>query len=56
LLGVQTNDITMISKDRGEYFTSMKIASRKDNFKWEVVNVYGLVQLERKTVFLSELN
>jgi hypothetical protein len=34
----------------------MKIAARQDNFKWEVVNVYGLVQIERKSEFLLELS
>jgi endonuclease/exonuclease/phosphatase (EEP) superfamily protein YafD len=34
----------------------MKIMSRQDNFKWEIVNVYKPVQIERKTNFLLELN
>jgi hypothetical protein len=54
-LGVKTDDVTMIGKDRGEFFTSMKIVTKQENFKWEVVNVYGPVQLERKAAFLAEL-
>jgi endonuclease/exonuclease/phosphatase (EEP) superfamily protein YafD len=30
--------------------------SRQDNFKWEIVNVYKPVQIDRKTNFLLELN
>jgi uncharacterized OB-fold protein len=56
LIGVWVNDITVLSKDKGEFFSSMKIASRKDGFKWEIVNVYGPVQMEKKSAFLSELN
>jgi hypothetical protein len=37
------------------FFSSMLISSNLDKFKWEVVNVYGPVQLERKTDFLNEL-
>jgi hypothetical protein len=31
------------------------VSSRQDKFKWEIVNVYGPVQLERKKDFLNEL-
>jgi hypothetical protein len=55
LLGVKTDDVTIISKDRGEFYTSMKIRAKQDKFKWEIVNVYGPVQLERKAAFLAEL-
>jgi exonuclease III len=56
LLGVQTNDIAVVERDMGAFFTSMKIESRKDNFQWEIVNVYGPVQNERKMEFLAELS
>lgn len=55
LIGVKTDNITVLSKDRGEFFSSMKITSRQDNAEWEVVNVYGPLQLERKAEFLTEL-
>jgi exonuclease III len=55
LLRVKIDDVTVIGKDIGEFFTSMKIVTKHDNFKWEVVNVYGPVQLERKATFLAEL-
>jgi exonuclease III len=56
LVGVRTNEITVIGKDNGEFFSSMKIRSKKDEFKWEIINVYGPVQIERKTNFLEELS
>jgi hypothetical protein len=33
----------------------MKVKGRQENYKWEVINVYGPVQIERKTAFLEEL-
>jgi exonuclease III len=56
LLGIQTNDITVVEKDMVAFFTSMNIVSRKDKFQWEIINVYGPVQNERKLEFLSELS
>jgi exonuclease III len=55
LVGVKTNNITMISRDRGEFYSSMKITSRQDMAEWEVVNVYGPIQIERKVDFLTEM-
>jgi hypothetical protein len=55
LVGVRTDNIIVVGKDIGE-FSSMKIISKEDDFKWEVVNVYGPVQIERKTNFLEELS
>jgi hypothetical protein len=45
----------VVGKDSGEFFSSMKIISKQDEFKWEVVNVYGLVQIVRKANFLKEI-
>jgi hypothetical protein len=55
-MGVRTDDIVVVDKDCGEFFSSMKIVLRQDDFKWEIVNVYGPVQMERKASFLEELN
>jgi hypothetical protein len=33
----------------------MKISSRQDKSEWDIVNVYGPVQTERKADFLAEL-
>jgi endonuclease/exonuclease/phosphatase family metal-dependent hydrolase len=32
------------------------VISKEDNFKWEIINVYGPVQTERKADFFQELN
>lgn len=48
LLGIRFNVIIVLGKDREEFFTSLKLMSRQDKFKWEITNVYGPVQLERK--------
>jgi endonuclease/exonuclease/phosphatase (EEP) superfamily protein YafD len=42
--------------DEGEFFSSILIENRSDNMQWEVMNVYGPVQHERKADFLLELN
>jgi hypothetical protein len=55
-MGVRTDDIVVVHKDCGEFFSSMKIVLRQDDFKWEIVNVYGPVKMERKASFLEELN
>jgi hypothetical protein len=33
----------------------MKVTGKQENYTWEVINVYGPVQIERKTAFLKEL-
>jgi hypothetical protein len=55
-MGTQTGDITVVEKGKGTFFTRMKIVSKKDNFQWEIINVYDPVQNERKSEFLSELS
>jgi hypothetical protein len=55
LLGIRTSDISIPRKDKGEFFTSMKLVSKLDKFTWEIINVYGPVQTERKQHFLDEL-
>jgi exonuclease III len=55
LMGVRTSDINILRKDKGEFFTSMKLVSNLDKFTWEIINVYGPVQIERKQHFLDEL-
>jgi exonuclease III len=56
LIGVRTDDITVIDKDKGEFFSSMSISSKQDNFNWEIINVYGPVHSEKKEGFLDELS
>lgn len=55
LTGVKNGDIELISTNKGAFFSSIKAKSRKDDLIWEVVNVYGPVQDEKKQEFLEEL-
>jgi hypothetical protein len=43
-------------REKGEFFSSMRVHGKQDNYKWEVINVYGPVQIERKAIFLEELH
>jgi exonuclease III len=56
LVGVDTSVAEVLNKDCGEFFSSLKIISRADKFTWEIVNIYGPVQVERKNAFLMELS
>ncbi|OQU88913.1 hypothetical protein SORBI_3002G120601, partial [Sorghum bicolor] len=55
LTGVKNGDIEVINHDRGSFFASIRAKNRKDGLVWEVINVYGPVQHERKQNFLEEL-
>jgi exonuclease III len=56
LTGVKLAGASVVGKDRGVFFSSMTVISKEDNFKWELINVYGPVQIERKSDFIQELN
>jgi exonuclease III len=55
LVGVKQGDLDAVEMDAEEFFSSIKIINRCDNFEWEVINVYGPVQHEKKAGFLAEL-
>jgi exonuclease III len=56
LVGVDTSVAEVLHKDCEEFFSSLKNISRADKFVWEIVNIYGPVQVERKNAFLMELS
>jgi hypothetical protein len=56
LTGVNTAVASVVGKDHGSFFSSLVLVSREDNFKWELINVYGPVQNERKLEFIQEMN
>lgn len=56
LTGIKNGDLEIIDTDKGAFFSSIKAKSRKDNLVWEVINVYGPIQNERKQEFLEELS
>lgn len=55
MIGVKEGDVDALEMDEGEFFSSITVETRLDNFQWEIINVYGPVQLERKGHFLQEL-
>jgi exonuclease III len=40
----------------GNHFVSMIVRNRKTNFRWELVTVYGHVQHDRASDFISDLS
>ena len=54
-MGVKQGDIDALEMEFGAFFSSIKISNREGDFIWEVINVYGPVQHERKADFLKEL-
>lgn len=56
LVGVKQGDLDVIEMDSGEFFSSIKIENRGDKLQWEVINMYGPVQLKTKAAFLQELS
>jgi hypothetical protein len=46
----------VLQKGMGEFFSSMTIVLKHESFKWEIVNMYGPVQLEREADFQVELS
>ena len=45
----------MLYYKEGSYFQRFSLKSIDSRFKWDILNVYGPVQLELKTNFLKEL-
>jgi hypothetical protein len=56
LTGVNLAGASVVGKDSGDFFSSMTVIYKEDNFKWEIINVYGPVQIERKPDFIQELS
>jgi hypothetical protein len=48
LTRVKNGDIEMINHDKGSFFYDIRAKNRKDDLMWEIINVYGLMQHERK--------
>jgi hypothetical protein len=55
LLGVNKEAYDVVEKQKGVYFVRFLIASKKDNFTWNLVVVYGDAQQDGKANFLVEL-
>lgn len=55
LTGVKQDEMEAIDTYRGKFFSSIRVENTKEWFIWEIINVYGPVQDERKVEFLQEL-
>jgi hypothetical protein len=50
-LGIKQVVVEVGAFDEGEFFISALIRSKKDDFKWKVVVVYGPAQHDKSEVF-----
>jgi hypothetical protein len=55
LLGANKETYDVVDKQMGVYYVRFLIASKKDNFTWNLVVVYGDAQQNGKPNFLVEL-
>jgi hypothetical protein len=55
LLGVDQNLFEIGSIDEGDFYVKFKLCNKLDGFKWALVAVYGLAQLDHTESFLAEL-
>lgn len=55
LLGINKDSLEVLDYKEGSYFQRFSLKSIDSGFKWDILNVYGPVQLELKTDFLKEL-
>lgn len=53
LIGVKQGDVDALEMDEGEFFSSIRVENRQDKFQWEIINVFGPVQVDRNIVFCS---
>jgi endonuclease/exonuclease/phosphatase family metal-dependent hydrolase len=55
LLGVDLNCFDIGAIDEGDHYIKFHLCNKSDDFKWELVVVYGPAQDDRKENFLMEL-
>ena len=55
LMGAPHAAATICNEDKGEFFQSLTIRNVDDDFEWELINVYGPMQDDKKREFLQEL-
>jgi hypothetical protein len=51
-VGVKKGDLDALEMEEGKFFPSITIMNQGDNVCWEVSNVYGPIQYEKKGEFL----
>lgn len=55
LLGVNTEMFEVISFSRGDFFLGVEVIQRNNNFKWDLIVVYGPADHSRSGHFLREI-
>ena len=55
LMRASSESVLIMNSDQGVFFHSLVVKSLADDFIWELINVYGPVQSDRKADFLAEL-
>jgi hypothetical protein len=55
LVGINLLTFDVGEIEEGDYFVRFKIRNKEDNFKWNLVSVYGVAQQEYNEAFLTEL-
>lgn len=55
LLGVKTDSFEVVGFSRGSFFLAVEVIQRNNDFRWELVVVYGPADRERSLDFLREL-
>jgi hypothetical protein len=55
-MGVKEEILEVEDREVGDHFVSMIVRNRKSNFRWELVTVYGHVQHDRASAFISDLS
>lgn len=55
LMGLDEEVLEVYGGDAGSHFQSMLLINKEDNFKWQLINVYGPVKESMKQNFLEEI-
>jgi hypothetical protein len=55
-MGVKEEILEVEDREVGDHFVSMIVRNMKSNFRWELVTVYGHVQHDRASAFISDLS
>lgn len=56
LTGINIAVAGVVAKDSGSFLSSLLVITKEDNFQWELINVYGPVQNDRKLDFIQEMD
>jgi hypothetical protein len=54
-MGIKEDSIEVEESEIGEYYVSMVLRKRTNNFRWELINVYGPARHDKTIEFIAEL-